>query len=167
MKKRNKIIKSIIDRLIKGSRQGLSLIETMVGIIIFCIIFVFVFRAFAPTATASHNLLRGTTVAMNAGNWYLNELERSIRSLAKGESLNLSIGENDITNEFSEEKFSDIKLLRGFQAICSIKYGKDAEGKENQNSYNVNISFKWSNKENNKEKTHHFEMHRLIVKPIF
>ena len=138
-------------------RCGLSLVEAMVGIIIFSIMFVFIFRAFAPTATASHNLLRGTTVAMNACNWYINSLEQRIQF--EGALPDSELGKNDITFLFRRDEFSEIATLRSLKATSEITL-KD-------NLYTAKISINWGNKENEKERTHHFEMSRLLVQPSF
>ncbi len=140
---------------IKRKQFGYSLVEVMFGIIIFALIFVVVFRAFAPTATASHNLVRGTTIAMNACNWYLNSLEQAIQY--EGALSSTDLGEHDITNQFSDEQFSDIKLLRSLK-VTSLITLKD-------NLYTAKITFNWGDSENGKEKSHHFEMYRLIVQP--
>lgn len=138
-------------------RLGLSMVEVMAGVIIFTLIFIFVFRAFAPTATTSHSVLRGTTIAMNACNWYLNDLERAIQ--AEGALDSSDLGTKDITSRFTESEFSDIKLLRSLQATSEIKL-------EN-NLYTAKISFRWSNSEKDNNRPHHFEMFRLIVQPAF
>ena len=141
------------------NKRGLSLVETMIGLIIFTIMFVFIFRAFAPTATANHNLLRGTTVAMNACNWYLNFLEKRIQyegALPEGE-----LGKNDITYFFSKDEFSEIATLRSLKAISEITLSN--------NLYTAKVTLKWGNKENESENNlaHHFEMSRLLVQPSF
>ncbi len=138
-------------------RSGISLVEAMIGIIIFSIMFVFIFRAFAPTATASHNLLRGTTVAMNACNWYINSLEQKIQF--EGALPESELGKNDITFLFRRDEFSEIATLRSLKATSEITL-KD-------NLYTAKISINWGNTENDKETTHHFEMSRLLVQPSF
>lgn len=140
-----------------NKRSGISLVEAMVGIIIFSIMFVFIFRAFAPTATASHNLLRGTTVAMNACNWYLNSLEQKIQF--EGALPDSELGTNDITFLFRRDEFSEIATLRSLKATSEISL--------KNNLYNAKISIKWGNYENEKETTHHFEMSRLLIQPCF
>lgn len=139
------------------NRNGFSLVEVMVGVIIFVLMFTYIFRAFAPTATDSHNMLRGTTVAMNACNWYINLLEQNIQY--DGSLPSSYLGKNDITNEFSQDNFSAIRLLRSLKVTSDISL-------EN-NLYNVKISFDWGNKENDKDRKHHFEMSRLLVQPVF
>ena len=137
------------------SRNGFTLVEAMVGIILFCLMFTYIFKAFAPTATDGHNLLRGTTIAMNACNWYINSLEQRIQydgSLPEDE-----LGVNDITNYFSSDDFSDIKMLRALKVISLIQF--------KNNLYTVKITFNWGNSESDKERKHHFEMSRLLVKP--
>lgn len=147
----------MIERLSKyhNSRFGFTLVEAMVGIILFFLMFTYIFSAFAPTATEGHNLLRGTTIAMNACNWYINSLEQRIQYDG---SLNESeLGKTDITNCFNSDDFSDIKLLRALKVTSEISF--------NNNLYNVKISFNWGNNESDKDRNHHFEMSRLLVKP--
>ena len=148
---KNRVLKKI------SNRSGVSLVEAMIGIIIFTLMFVFIFRAFAPTATASHNLLRGTTIAMNACNWYLNTLEQQIQY--EGALQSSDLGQKDITYLFKGEEFSEIATLRSLKITSDIKL-------EN-NLYNAKVSITWGNKENDKERTHHFEMSRLLIQPDF
>lgn len=101
-------------------RRGVSLIEAMIGMVIFFLLFGYTIRALAPTATDSHNLLRGVTVAMNACNWYLNDLERRINYF--GELPSADLGENDVTLLFSDDYFSDIEFLRNLQAHSASSY---------------------------------------------
>ena len=147
----NRVLKKI------SNRSGISLVEAMIGIIIFTLMFVFIFRAFAPTATASHNLLRGTTIAMNACNWYLNTLEQQIQY--EGALQSSDLGQKDITSLFKGDEFSEIATLRSLKITSDIKL-------EN-NLYNAKVSISWGNKENDKERTHHFEMSRLLIQPDF
>ncbi len=140
-----------------GNRFGISLVETMVGIILFFLVFGATFRAFAPTATASHNLLRGATIAMNACNWYLNELEQRIRY--EGALSASELGEKDVTGLFVKENFSDIVMLRSLKATSNITLTK--------NLYNAKISFRWENSEGDKVRNHNFELSRLLVQPNF
>ena len=155
----SKKICSSTNRVLKrtSNRSGISLVEAMIGIIIFTLMFVFIFRAFAPTATASHNLLRGTTIAMNACNWYLNTLEQQIQY--EGALQSSDLGQKDITSLFKGDEFSEIATLRSLKITSDIKL-------EN-NLYNAKVSISWGNKENDKERTHHFEMSRLLIQPDF
>ncbi len=137
------------------NRKGFTLVEAMIGIILFCLMFTYIFKAFAPTATTGHNLLRGTTIAMNACNWYINSLEQRIQY--DGSLPDSDLGVNDITNYFNTDDFSDIKMLRALKVISLIQY--------KNNLYTVKITFNWSNSESDTDRKHHFEMSRLLVKP--
>ena len=141
------------------NKSGLSLVEVMVGVIIFSILFVFIFRAFAPTATNNHNLLRGTTVALNACNWYINSLEQRIQY--EGALPDSELGINDITFLFRRDEFSEIATLRSLKATSEISL--------NDNLYTAKVTLKWGDRENEPEKdlAHHFEMYRLLVQPNF
>ena len=146
--------------LVLNKKQGLSLVETMAGLLIFTLIFVIVFKAFAPTATTSHNVLRGTTIAMNACNWYLNSLEQAIQY--EGALPASDIGKHDITSHFTEELFSDIKLLRGLKVTSEVKTETNQP-----NLYIATVSFVWGNSDSDSNKSHHFEMSRYIIQPSF
>lgn len=138
-------------------RKGISLVEAMVGMILFCLMFVYIFRAFAPTATASHNLLRGTTIAMNACNWYLNSLEQQIQY--EGALSSSELGKRDVTELFTQNQFSDIEMLRSLKATSDIALSN--------NLYNAKITFRWSDREGDSKRAHHFELSRLLVQPNF
>jgi hypothetical protein len=135
----------------------MSLVEVMVGLVLFFLVFGATFRAFAPTATDSHNLLRGVTIAMNAGNWYLNEVERKVNYEGALEASFL--GSTDVSSMFTEDYFSDITLLRALEATSNIT----VDG----NLYNVKIDFRWGNHTNDTKKSHNFTLSRLIVQPSF
>ncbi len=135
--------------------KGFSLIEVMVGMIIFFLLFGYTVRALAPTATDSHNLLRGVTVAMNACNWYLNDLERRINYL--GELPASDLGENDVTMLFSENDFSDIRMLRNLRATSQVSLKGDL--------YNMRIEFRWGNHDSDYKRPHNFELSRLKTRP--
>lgn len=139
----------------RKSARGFSLIEVMIAMIIFFLLFGYTIRALAPTATDSHNLLRGVTVAMNACNWYLNELERRINHL--GELPASDLGENDVTMAFSDNDFSDIKMLRSLQATSQISLEGDL--------YNMRIEFRWGNHDSDYKRPHSFELSRLKTRP--
>ncbi|MDD3001834.1 MAG: hypothetical protein PHF29_08785 [Candidatus Riflebacteria bacterium] len=141
----------------RNQRYGLSLVECMVGIILFFLVFGATFKAFAPTATSSHNLLRGATIAMNACNWYLNELEQRIQY--EGALPASELGETDVTSVFTKDNFSDIKMLRSLKATSNITL--------KNNLYNAKIVFRWGNSEGDKVLKHNFELSRLLVQPNF
>jgi hypothetical protein len=143
--------------IIRHDKRGMSLVEVMVGLVLFFLVFGATFKAFAPTATDSHNLLRGVTIAMNAGNWYLNELERKINYEG---ALDIDLmGSNDVTYMFTEDYFSDIALLRALAATSNI----EMDG----NVYKVKIDFRWGNHINDAKRNHNFTLSRLIVQPSF
>jgi len=139
----------------RSLRKGFSLLEAMVGMVIFFLLFGYTVRALAPTATDSHNLLRGVTVAMNACNWYLNDLERRINYL--GELPAGDLGETDVTLLFSDDYFSDIEMLRNLQATSYISL----EG----NLYKMRIVFRWGNHDADDKRPHNFELSRLKTRP--
>jgi hypothetical protein len=136
-------------------RSGFSLLEAMIGMIIFFLLFGYTVRALAPTATDSHNLLRGATVAMNACNWYLNDLERRISYL--GELPAADLGETDVTLLFSDDYFSDIEMLRNLKATSYISLEGDL--------YTMRIVFRWGNHDADEKRPHSFELSRLKTRP--
>jgi hypothetical protein len=136
-------------------KDGFSLLEAMTGMIIFFLLFGYTVKALAPTATDSHNLLRGVTVAMNACNWYLNDLEKRINYL--GELPAADLGENDVTLLFNEDYFSDIAMLRNLQATSHISLEGDL--------YTMRIVFRWGNHDADENRPHNFELARLKTRP--
>jgi len=136
-------------------RKGFSLVEAMFGMIIFFLLFGYTVRALAPTATDSHNLLRGVTVAMNACNWYLNDLERRINY--QGELPASDLGENDVTLLFNDDYFSDIVMLRNLCATSYVSLDGDL--------YKMRIEFRWGNHDHDEKRPHSFELSRLKTKP--
>lgn len=139
----------------RKSVKGFSLVEVMVAMIIFFLIFGYTINALAPNATDSHNLLRGVTVAMNACNWYLNELERRVNYL--GELPASDLGENDVTLKFSDKDFSDIAMLRNLRATSQISLVG--------NLYSMRVEFRWGNHDRDVKRPHRFELTRLKAKP--
>lgn len=139
----------------KFRNKGITLIEALVALLIFSLMFIYTFKAFTPAATDAHNILRGVTIAISACNLYLNSLEQEIQY--EGNLQSSDLGEHDITSYFTEELFSDIGLLR------SLKVNQDVSLKDGL--YTVKITFQWANNENAKERPHHFEMYRYIIQP--
>ena len=147
--------KVMLNKLRKHS--GLSMVEVMAGIVIFTLLFMCISRAFAPSATSSHNLIRGTTVAMNACNWYLNTIEQRIQF--EGVLPSSELGEQDITDSFKTEQFSEIQTLRKLKVTSDIKLSN--------NLYNAKVVFNWGNSDGDTSRQHHFELSRLIVQPNY
>lgn len=62
-------------RLFSKTFAGISLIEILLGITLFVLMFSHVMTAFAPTATDYNRLVRGYTLSITIANWYINHLE--------------------------------------------------------------------------------------------
>lgn len=62
-------------RPLEARGRGISLIELLLGVTLFVMMFSHIMMAFAPTATDYHGLVRGYTVAINISTWYLNRIE--------------------------------------------------------------------------------------------
>lgn len=140
----------------------MSALEALIGLALFVVMFTFTFRAFAPTATDSHNLLRGVTVAMNACNWYLNDLEREINY--RGGLPDTMLGTNDVTYVFEalnadqdKQLFSDLPMLRSLRADSSIQ--------RDGNLYKLSITLRWAAQENAQRRPHSYTLTRLKVRP--
>lgn len=144
--------------------KGLSLLEVMIAMVIFVLIFTFTFKAFAPTATDAHSMLRGVTVAMNACNWYLNELEQKINY--NGGLPDSELGENNITHIFKDLNadddmlmFSDLLLLRNLMVTSDISL--------DDNLYQMTVQFKWGRHDRDHSRPHGYKLSRLKTRPGF
>lgn len=144
--------------------KGLSLLEVMIAMVIFVLIFTFTFKAFAPTATDAHSMLRGVTVAMNACNWYLNELEQKINY--NGGLPDSELGENNITHIFKDLNadddmlmFSDLLLLRNLMVTSDISL--------DGNLYQMTVQFKWGRHDRDHSRPHGYKLSRLKTRPGF
>ncbi len=136
-------------------RAGFSLLEVMVGLVLFMLIFGFTMRAFAPTATNTHNLIRGNTVAMDGCSWYLNDLEKRINYY--GTLPSEMVGQSDITDAFTPELFPDITFLRCLKVLADVELAGDL--------FKLKITFRWGNHDKDTRRPHSFEMSRLKTRP--
>lgn len=139
----------------KGRSRGFSLLETLIGVVLFVLIFGFTMNAFSPTATDSHNLIRGSTIAMGGCSWYLNDLEKRINY--HGDLPAGMMGEKDITTEFSTDLFPDLPFLRCLKVTSNIERDGDL--------YKLRVTFQWGNHDKDYRRPHRFEMGRLKTRP--
>jgi len=58
--------------------RALTLLEVMIGLLIFTILFLAAASAFAPSGTTHHSLLRDSTQVMRLANYFLNDVEKKI-----------------------------------------------------------------------------------------
>lgn len=136
-------------------RVGFSLLEGMVGMVIFMLIFTFTMRAFTPTATDTHNLIRGHTIAMDGCSWYLNDLEKRINyygTLPAG-----MMGQSDITAAFTPDLFPDIPFLRCLKVVADVEADGDL--------FKLKVTFQWGNNDQDVKRPHSFEMSRWKTRP--
>lgn len=86
-------------------RKGMSLIEVLLGLTLFVLIFSHVMTAFAPTATDYQRLVRGYTTGINVANWYFNHIE-------------------GIINYEGDLPASELGVQRDVTSLIRQKYGK-------------------------------------------
>ncbi len=55
--------------------RGMSVLEVLVGIVLFVLLFTYIMSAFAPTATDYQGMVKGFTTAVIVAEWYVNYVE--------------------------------------------------------------------------------------------
>ncbi len=135
--------------------RALTLLEVMIGLLIFTILFLAAASAFAPSGTTHHSLLRDSTQVMRLANYFLNDVEKKI---AYSGDLDAGLlGEHDMTAYFLQERFKEAPLIRSLKAESKIT---DRDG-----AYAVRLTIKWDDKPNVARPRHHITLERLIAKP--
>jgi prepilin-type N-terminal cleavage/methylation domain-containing protein len=145
----------------RRKKYGFSLVEIMVSFFIFSIFSAAIFRAFAPTATDSHNLLRGYSFAMNLANKQISKIEAEIERYGHPDS----IAENefvDITSKVEADN-AVMELLRNLEVNCRATPGIDIDP-QYERLYKIEITVDWGNSEND-GRPHHFQLARWKVRP--
>lgn len=147
----------------KLNSKGFSLTEVMVSIFIFSLLFAAIFKAFAPTATDSHNLIRGYSFAMNLANRQISKLEAEIERFGLPESLPLN-KHIEITSSVQADNTS-IELLKNLQVNCKITPG-EVDDPNMENLFKIAIEVNWGNK-NHDNRPHRFKLARWKVRPYY
>jgi prepilin-type N-terminal cleavage/methylation domain-containing protein len=145
----------------KSGTRGFSLAEVLVSIFIFGLLFAAIFKAFAPTATDSHNLLRGYSFAMNLANRQISQMEAEIERFGQPETLTLNSLE-DITKEVQADNAS-IEMLRNLQVNCKVTPG-EVEDPEMERLFKIEVEVNWGNNERD-SRPHKFRLARWKVRP--
>jgi hypothetical protein len=116
-------------------RRAMSLIEILLGVTLFVLIFSHVMTAFAPTATDFQRVVRGYTVALSIANWYLNHIEGII--LYEGRLPPAHLGaEKDVTSLLRDQFGKTFLELRDGRATSSIVMAGDG-------LYQIDLTLTW------------------------
>ncbi|MFZ5951981.1 MAG: type IV pilus modification PilV family protein [Candidatus Rifleibacteriota bacterium] len=146
-----------------GIKKGFSLVEVMVSLFIFGIMFAAIFKAFAPTATDSHNLLRGYSFAMNLANRHICKIEAEIERFGLPENLPLNEFK-DITGDAQADNTA-IELLKNLLVRCRVTPG-EVEDPALENLFKIEIEVNWGNNDHDK-RPHQFKLARWKVRPCY
>jgi prepilin-type N-terminal cleavage/methylation domain-containing protein len=146
-----------------GDNRGFSLAEVMVSIFIFSVMFVAIFRAFAPTATDSHNLIRGYSFAMNLANRQISKIEAEIERYGQPKTIALN-KLKEITSQIQADNTS-LELLKNLQVNCKITPG-EIEGPELENLFKIEVFVNWGNN-NRDNRPHKFSLARWKTRPYY
>lgn len=146
---------------LRRKKYGFSLVEIMVSFFIFSIFSAAIFRAFAPTATDSHNLLRGYSFAMNIANRQISKIEAEIERYGNPDSVSEGTFV-DITSQVEADNTS-MELLKNLEVKCKVTPGIDIDP-QYEGLYKIEITIDWGNSEND-GRPHHFQLARWKVRP--
>lgn len=135
----------------------------MVSLFIFGVLFAAIFKAFAPTATDSHNLLRGYSFAMNLANRQISKIEAEIERFGVPESIKL-LDKVDITASAQDDNAA-IEMLKNLQVLCRVTPG-ELEDPELDNLYKIEVEVNWGNRPKD-SRPHRFKLARWKVRPYY
>lgn len=144
-------------------KHGFSLVEVLVSLFIFGILFAAIFKAFAPTATDSHNLLRGYSFAMNLANRQISKMEAEIERFGQPETLELN-KKVDITSDMQTDNAA-IELLKNLKVVCKVTPG-EVEDPTLENLFKIEIEVNWGNRKGD-DRPHQFKLARWKVRPYY
>lgn len=144
-------------------KKAFSLVEVLVSLFIFGILFAAIFKAFAPTATDSHNLLRGYSFAMNLANRQISKMEAEIERFGQPETLALN-KMVDITSGAQADNAA-IELLKNLQVLCRVSPG-EIEDPNLENLFKIEVEVNWGNNKSDK-RPHQFRLARWKVRPYY
>jgi prepilin-type N-terminal cleavage/methylation domain-containing protein len=144
-------------------RKGFSLAEVMVSLFIFTVLFAAIFKAFAPTATDSHNLIRGYSFAMNLANKQISKLEAEIERFGQPKTLPVNKLE-EITSQIQADNAS-LELLRNLEVTCKVTPG-EIESPDKENLFKIAVYVHWGNNEND-NRPHRFKLARWKARPCY
>lgn len=147
----------------KKHRSGFSLAEVMVSIFIFSVLFAAIFKAFAPTATDSHNLIRGYSFAMNLANKQISKIESEIERYGQPKTLSLN-SLKEITSQIQADNAS-LELLRNLEVTCKVTPG-EIESPDMENLYKIEVFVHWGNNDKDR-RPHRFKLARWKARPYY
>lgn len=142
-------------RVLRPPRRDVSLIEVLLGITLFVLLFSHVMTAFAPTATDYHRLVRGYSLAITIANWYINLQEGAIFYHGKLDADELGL-KKDVTalirRNFPqcERELPKLKVLVNQSLVGT-------------NLYQIELSLTWEAG----SKQHQYAINRLKAAPTY
>ena len=143
-------------------RKGLSLLEVVVSILLFFLLFSAVMSGFAPSATDSHNQLRGYTSATVVANWFINRTEAQIERYFGAIPFELGV-EHDITPLIKAHVGEQISLLHNLQVLAWVVH-PIIDGTPNADIFAITAEVRWGNHAGD-SRPHRFKLSRWKVKP--
>lgn len=127
----------------KNKLKAFTVVEVMVSIILFSLVFAAIIRAISPSGTKGQAQLRTYSTAMTIANWYLNYYESEIDCKGKLKSIPTN-HETDVTNLIKKSTNEEYGLIRNFRVFALATYPKT--GKETQiQMYQIKITVRWGN----------------------
>lgn len=144
------------------SKAAFSLVEVMVSVALFIVLFTAIMRVVFPSSSGGHNQLRSYSMAMVLADWYLNYIESEIDR--KGTLGSIAVGkQTDITNISSSLPSSEFELLRDYKVYTTCTCPKQPDGSQGD-LYQIKITVNWS-KKNGDGRPYNLDIVRYKVKP--
>jgi len=124
-----------------------SLVEVMVSIILFAMLFGTIMKALTSTGTKGKGQLRTYSSAMSIASWYINFLESEITSKGTLTGLLSDNTEKDLTRLIKKKTNLEYNLIRGFKVLVNSSYPPDTlNGNKAQKSiYEIMVTVMWGN----------------------
>jgi hypothetical protein len=95
------------------------MVEILLGVTLFVLIFSHTMTAFAPTATDYQRMVRGFTMAINVANWYINHIEGIITYQGELPASEMGI-ERDVTTVVTERFGASLGELRELKVTATL-----------------------------------------------
>ncbi len=137
--------------------RGLSVVEVLIGIVLFVLLFTQVMTAFAPTATDYQGMVRGFTTAINVANWYINRVEGIINLEGSLPSSETGL-QKDVTDT-CRAKFGDAMMVELKEVKVTANVFQISKG-----LYQIDVALAWKGRGSN---LHNYSMSRLKTAPSF
>lgn len=133
-------------------RQGFSLIEIVLGLALFVLLFSHVMMALTPTATNYQGMVRGYTLAAVIGNWYINQIEGRIN--LDGQIPDSELGTFQDVTPFVDQHFGETFRHEFRDAEAQAAVNEIEKG-----LYRIEFRISWG--AGRGEKKHHYQTTRL------